>query len=382
MNYIEATYLLSSDKKFRLEEQFENFIKDTFGEIRHSPEITEVETFFDSDAKVYKALLKVRFPVTLFRHDMYSVLSILYGELIIPENVKLVSVDFHPAFIDHFKGPNFGLKGVRELIEIHHRPIIIGTLKYLNGMDKNYFEDVVEKSAKGGLDIIREDELFFDDSFIPYKERVKIVKNIVKKYSEQYGKNIQYAPFLTGSLTEMSDKIETGIEEGIKIFVINLFPAGFENLQCLADTYQVAFIVNPGYPSFFYENDLFGIEPSVLFGKFIRISGGDLVLIPSPYRNKNVPHHRTAEISVSLQERFENINPSFPVLYGSIKPTDIYSIFNDFGNQIAIDIGGRYIQFKKGSDYGAKAYMDAVECVSTGTDIEECKSINPDIAEF
>jgi ribulose 1,5-bisphosphate carboxylase large subunit-like protein len=382
MNYIEATYLLSSEKRFDPEKVFKEYIKDIFGEVKHRPDISEIEAFYDSDAKIHKALLKLRFPVVLFRHDMYSLISVLYGELIIPENIKLISVEFHPAFIDHFNGPNYGLKGVRELIGIHHRPLVIGTLKYLNGADRNYFEKILHDSAKGGLDIIREDEIFFDDSFVPYKERIKIAADAVRKYSEEYGKNIQYAPFLTGSLTEMSDKIEIALKEGIKMFVINLFPAGFENLQYLSDTYDTVFIVNPGYPSFFYEEDLFGIEPSVLFGRFIRVSGGDVVLIPSPYRNKKVPHHRTAEISVSLQERFEDILPSLPVLYGQIKPLDIYQIFNDFGNQIAVDIGGRYLKFKKGAYLGAKAYMDAVESVSTGVSIEECKSINPDVAEF
>lgn len=382
MNYIEATYLLSSEKKFDPEVKIKDYIKKIFGDIKHLPEVADVDSFYDSDLKIHKALVKIKYPVILFRHDMSSVLSILYGEIVIPENIKLINLDFHPAFLDHFKGPNFGVKGIKDAVGIHHRPLIAGTLVALNGISREKFKDIVTLSAEGGLDIIRESEIFFDDAMIPFEERVKIASDIVSEFSQKSGKTILYSPFITGSITEITEKISMGIEQGIHLFTLNLFPLGFENLQFLSDTFRAGFIVNPGYPPFFFENDLFGIQPTVFYGRFLRMAGADLIIIPSPYRNRTTPHHRSVEVASSLTEHFEDIKPSMPVIYGDIKPKDVYSIFTDFGNQIVIDIKDAYTRHKKGIKEGAKAYMDIIECVVSGSSYEECKIINPDITDF
>ena len=382
MNYIQATYLLSSDKKFDPESRIKDYINKIFGNIRHKPEIVDVDSFYDSDLKVYKSLVRISYPVVLFRHDMSSILSILYGEIVVPENIRLISVDFHPAFLDHFKGPNLGIRGIKDAVGIHHRPLVAGTLVSLNGIDKEGFKNIIRQSSEGGLDIIRESEIFFDDAMIPFEERIKIASDIVSEFSQKFGKNILYAPFITGSITEISEKVNIGIEEGITLFTLNLFPLGFENLHFLSDTYKAGFIVNPGYPPFFFENDLFGIQPTVFYGRFLRMAGADLVIVPSPYRNKTTPHHRSVEVANSLTENFENINQSMPVIYGEIKPKDIYRIFTDFGNQVVIDIKDAYTTHKKGIKEGAKAYMDIIECVVTGSSFDECKTINPDILEF
>lgn len=382
MNYIQATYLISSEKKFDPEISIKEYIRKTFGNIKHLPEIVDIDSFYDSDQKVHKALVRINYPVVLFRHEMSSIISILYGEVIVPENIKLIGVDFHPTFLDHFKGPNYGVKGVKDFVGIHHRPLIAGTLVSLNGINREEFKKLVTQSSEGGLDIIRESEIFFDDAMVPYGERIKIASDIVSDFSQKFGKNIIYAPFVTGGITEISEKIESGIEEGINFFTVNLFPLGFENLQFLNDTYKAGFIVNSGYPPFFFENDFFGIQPTVFFGKFLRLAGADLVIIPSPYRNRSTPHHRSVEVANSLTEDFENIKQSMPVIYGEIKPKDIYNIFTDFGNLIAVDIKDTYTRHKKGIKEGAKAYMDIIECVVSGSSFEECKAINPDISEF
>jgi len=353
MNYVEATYLLSSKKKFCPEGKVLKYIQNIFGGIdhKHFPIVDEVEEFYDSDYKLHKALVKIKFPVLIFQHDLYSILSLLYGEIVIPENARLISVDFPAIFIDHFKGPKYGLKGIREVVNEFHRPLLMVSLKPLNGITEGAFYIFLKDVADTGVDIIREDEFFFDDSLLEFSKRMEIVSSIMKD------KKSIYIPFLSGSWTEMSEKIKICKENGIDFFLVNLFPIGLEGLQFLSDTFNTGFLVNPGYPSFFYENDLFGIEPSILYGIFIRIAGGDMIMIPSPYRHRTVPHYRSVEVANSLTERFENIKPVFPVIYGEINPEDIYTIFKDFGNQVVIDIGNRFVQKRGNIEGGLNAYL-------------------------
>lgn len=383
MNFIEATYLITSIEKFDPKKEAKKLIDSTGLELSElSPEISEIEDFYDEDSKQYKALIKINFPVLLFRHDVASLISILYGEIVVPDNIKLIDINYPPAFLDHFNGPNAGIEGIRNELSIHHRPLITATIRPAIGLKTDKLLEIFKDLSKGGIDIIREDELFFNDSFAPYIDRIDAISDSKIKIEEERGRKVIYAPFISGSTVEMLEKIEYALERGINTFVVNLFPHGFETLQFLSDITDAIFFVNPGYPSFFYEKDSFGIEPSLLFGNLIRISGGDLILIPSPYRNKITPHYKSVEIAESLRENLENIKKSLPVIYGEIIPEDLYKIFKDFGNQIAIDIGNRYLYHKDGIFAGAKAYVDAVECAVTGTSYEECKTLNNELNRF
>ncbi|WP_457639741.1 RuBisCO large subunit C-terminal-like domain-containing protein [Persephonella sp.] len=366
MNYIEATYLLSSRKKFNPAVRIEVYLKSVFGEIdhKHFPFPMEIEEFYDSDFKLHKALVKIKFPVIIFEHNLYSILTLLYGEIVIPENAKLISVEFPPVFVDHFKGPKLGIKGIRDLLEEHHRPLLMVAVKPMNGMTEEQYRHQLSGIAAGGVDLIREDENFFDDSFLEFEKRIKLAVSITE------GK--RYIPFLSGSIDTIKEKIKIATDYGIKLFLINMFPIGMEGLKSLSDQFSAGFLVNPGYPSFFYENDLFGIEPSVLYGRFIRLAGADMVFIPSPYRHKTVPHYRSVEVANSLTERFEDIKSSFPVVYGSITPENIYDIFKDFGSQVVIDICGEYRKYGKTSEEGVRIFSEALRCVMSGVPYERC----------
>ncbi|MDQ7055269.1 MAG: hypothetical protein Q9M89_01675 [Persephonella sp.] len=81
---------------------------------------------------------------------MYSVFTLLYGELVLPESIKLIDVDFPPAFLDHFSGPDFGIKGIRDILGIHHRPLVSIPLRYINGIKKGDFERLVKSVIDGG----------------------------------------------------------------------------------------------------------------------------------------------------------------------------------------------------------------------------------------
>ncbi|MBK3332055.1 hypothetical protein GWK41_03105 [Persephonella atlantica] len=370
MNFISATYLLSSEKRFSPEEKLKEYIKEIFGEGKFSPQISEVEYIHDRDSGLYKALIKIDFPVILFRHDLYSIFTLLYGELVLPENIKLIGVDFPLAFVDHFSGPNFGIKEIRDILGIHHRPLVSIPLKYTNGIKKKDFERLLKSIIDGNPDIVREDEIFFSDAYIPFYERIDTVCKIIESSSR---KKILYLPVLAGSVNEIVDKIEFATERGINLFVINIFPVGIESLHLLSETYRVGFLVNPGYPPFFYENDNFGIEPSLFFGKLLRLAGADMVFIPSPYRHREVPHYRSVEIASSLLEDFYNISPSFPVVCGNIQDKDLSRIFSDFGNQVVIDTDNP-IRLEEITE-AVCSFMDMLECVISGITEEECKSI-------
>ena len=135
MNFIEATYLVEGIKEESLKDFSENLALHLsiggWGEIPSSKR-KEYRKFtgkvIDAVYSEKKGLIKVALPVVIFEHRVSSIFSILAGRLPFMKNVKLIDVDFPPQFLDHFQGPKFGINGIRDILGLHHEPLLMTTI--------------------------------------------------------------------------------------------------------------------------------------------------------------------------------------------------------------------------------------------------------------
>lgn len=392
MNYIDATYLLTADKPFNIEKKAEEIaVNSLVGNFETYPlylkeklekykgRIVDFYDFKDSDSKKFKAVIKVGYPVILFNHDIPSILTIIFGKLSLERNIKLIDLDFHPAFLDHFQGPGYGIDGVRNLLGIHHEPLLMSTFQTCFGLNTEEFAEEFYKQAVGGVDFVKDDEAFFDDSLAPFEKRIE---SCVKKSEEAEkitGRKTLYVANLTGHVDEMIEKAKRGTEAGCKAFLINVLPYGFDILQRLSEEVDAVFVAYPSFSGAVFQSETIGIEASILLGKLMRIAGADLVLFPSPYGNLSLTHHKIMEITESLKENLENIKPSFPVPSEGINPSLVPKIFKDFGTNVVINAGHSVHLHPMGSTAGAKAFRDIIDCTVSGVLVEECAAASEEL---
>lgn len=73
-------------------------------------------------------LMRLAFPWDNFGPDFAQMYSAIPGN-IGGGNVKLLDIEMPQSFVKDFKGPKFGVKGIRDLLGIHDRPLVNNMIK-------------------------------------------------------------------------------------------------------------------------------------------------------------------------------------------------------------------------------------------------------------
>ena len=71
--------------------------------------------------------------------------------------IKLVDIILPKKLVKEFKGPKFGIKGLRDFLSVRDRPFVAAILKPKLGMSPKDISKVCYEAALGGADLIKDD---------------------------------------------------------------------------------------------------------------------------------------------------------------------------------------------------------------------------------
>ena len=81
--------------------------------------------------------------------------------------IKLTSLDLSPDFLSAFPGPKHGIDGVRDLLGVQDRPLLMSIFKSVIGMNADELRAQFIRQALGGVDLIKDDEILFENDLTP-----------------------------------------------------------------------------------------------------------------------------------------------------------------------------------------------------------------------
>ncbi len=97
---------------------------------------------------IRKNKIKIAYPIELFEQaNMPNILSSVAGNVFglkALENLKLLDIQLPLKLADSFKGPKFGIAGIRELLKVPRRPLVGTIIKPKLGLK-------TKDHARGGL---------------------------------------------------------------------------------------------------------------------------------------------------------------------------------------------------------------------------------------
>ena len=64
--------------------------------------------------------------------------------------IKLMDIGFPDSFLAHFEGPKFGVKGLRDVLEVYDRPLFFGVVKPNIGLSPESFTALAYEAWMGG----------------------------------------------------------------------------------------------------------------------------------------------------------------------------------------------------------------------------------------
>ncbi|MEK7764791.1 MAG: RuBisCO large subunit C-terminal-like domain-containing protein, partial [bacterium] len=126
-------------------------------------------------------LMQVAYPVENINGQFPELLTTLYGNVSMIGKLKLLDIAMPPGMLKSFKGPKFGIEGVRKHLGVEGRPLLVGMYKPCIGALPDAIARMAYDMAIGGVDVIKDDELMADPKFCPVDARVEATEKALDR---------------------------------------------------------------------------------------------------------------------------------------------------------------------------------------------------------
>lgn len=275
---------------------------------------------------------------------------------------KLIELDFTNDFLSSFKGPRFGIPGIREFTKAYNKPILGSIIKPKVGLTKEKLLDIVKELIDGGVDFIKEDEIMSNPAVAPLEERVAHIM----KYINNCGKKIIYAVCINSDYPYFLERAKRVHELGGNCVHLNVW-AGLSAYKALRelDLPIMLFFQKSGDKIFTNEKHVFNISWNVIC-KLARIMGVDFIQAGMWGGYSHSEEFALREVISILTEARGNFKGVIPSLSCGMHPGLVNAILNKFGSDVMLNVGGAIHGHPSGSMAGAKAMRQAIELSVSG----------------
>jgi len=353
---------------------------------------TETKRIARMRAKVFEIkdnYIKVAYPAELFeRENMPEILSSIAGNIFgmkIVKNLRLEDIEFPESIIKSFKGPAFGINGIRKLLNVKGRPLVGTIVKPKLGLNSKEHAKVAYDAWLGGCDIVKDDENLSSQDFNKFRERVMYTLIARDKAEKETGEKKAYLPNITAETEEMIDRANFVRHNNGNYLMVDIITMGWSALQTVRKhNFKLPLHAHRAGYAALSRNKKHGIS-MLTIAKIARLIGVDSLHIGTAVGKMEGPTKEVAEIeeeielslikkdqpSHILEQKWYNIKPVMAVCSGGLYPTLVPSLIKMFGKNIIIQAGGGIHGHELGTTAGATAMRQAVEASLKGISLRE-----------
>ena len=337
----------------------------------HKGNVLSIEEFPEDShplkTDLIKAELEIAYPSVNFSADLPAILTTVFGKLSLDGEVKLLDLDFSHALLSHFPGPRFGIEEIRNTLGVSGRPLLMSIFKGVIGRNMDFLSAQLREQALGGVDLVKDDEILFDNPLTPFESRITTGKRVLNDVYEETGHRTLYAVNLSGRTSDLRGKARKARELGADALLFNVHAYGLDVLQELAEDDEVGLplMAHPAFSGAFTSSAFYGLAAPLALGKLIRYAGADFSLFPSPYGS--VALEKTAALALGKElTRDSPLKRSFPVPSAGIHPGLVPLLVADYGIDSVINAGGGVHGHPAGAAGGGQAFRQAIDAVLQG----------------
>lgn len=337
--------------------------------------------------------IKIAYPYVLFEdNNIPQILSSIAGNIFgmkIVDNLKLLDIEFPELLIRAFRGPLYGINGVRRLLKIKHRPLLGTIVKPKIGLNEKEHAQVTYNAWIGGCDIVKDDENLTNQSFNKFLSRVVETLKVRDKAEEMTGERKMYMPNITAETKEMLRRAKFVKKHGGEYVMVDIVSCGWSALQTLREENENLKLVlhahRAGYAAL-TRNPKHGISMLVI-AKLSRLIGLDQLHIGTIVGKMATPKKEVIDLDQEaeekmildhrldsrhmLEQRWGHIKPMFAVCSGGLHPGHVPYLIKHISKNIIIQMGGGIHGHPLGTLAGAKAARQALEAVMEGKKLRE-----------
>ncbi len=295
--------------------------------------------------------------------------------------IKLIDIEFPDVYLDSFQGPQFGTKGIRELLCIWDRPLFFGVVKPNVGLDPSDFAKIAHEAWLGGLDVAKDDEMLADPCYSPFSDRMRYVGNARRVAEEKTGENKMFIANITDEVDRLTELHDIAVGEGINAVMVNVMATGLSAVRALRKHASVPIVAHFDCIAPMSRHPLFGVSTTV-FTKLQRMCGCDAIIMPGFGSRMMTPDDEVIANADACSAPLGRINASLPVPGGSDWAGTLSIMYEklrtiDFGLVPGRGVFGH----PSGPKAGAASLRQAWEAIVRRIDIADFAADNPELKE-
>ncbi|MEM4444546.1 MAG: type III ribulose-bisphosphate carboxylase [Thermofilum sp.] len=338
-------------------------------------------------------LLRIAYPVELFEGgNMPGFLASVAGNVFgmrRAKSLRLEDVYLPKSFLEHFKGPLKGLRGVREVFRIWDRPIAGTVPKPKVGYSPEEVGVLAREILAGGLDFVKDDENLTSPSFCRFEERARAIMKAIDAAESETGERKAWLANITADVREMERRLKLVADYGNPYVMVDVVVAGWSSLtyiRDLAEEHGLAIHAHRAMHAAFTRNPAHGISMFTL-AKLYRVIGVDQLHVGTPEVGKleaktadvvrcarvlrDEVYEPDPEDPFRVEQPFHHVKPALPVSSGGLHPGTLPDVVRVMGRDVVIQVGGGVVGHPDGPRAGAAAVRQALEAVAAGIPLSE-----------
>jgi ribulose-bisphosphate carboxylase large chain len=312
------------------------------------------------------------------------------------KNLRLIDITLPATYLQHFKGPHFGMDGIRRMMNIYHRPLLGAVPKPKIGFSAEEHAQVGFETWMGGFDFVKDDENLTSTSFNRFEDRVAALAKLRDKAEQITGEEKSAFINITAETETMKKRAELLADSGWNYAMIDVVVAGTASIMTLRDYCSdlgLAIHAHRAMHAAFDRNPNHGITMQFL-AKIMRLIGvtqihtgtavGKLVgskkevtILADVLREQKT----NAVDHLLLDQDWGAIRSVFPVSSGGLHPGLVPDVLDIYGIDLILLVSGGIHGHPKGTRAGARATVQSIEAWQEGIPLEEKAKKAPELAQ-
>jgi ribulose-bisphosphate carboxylase large chain len=345
-------------------------------------------------------MIRIAYPLGLFEPgNVPQLLSSVGGNVFGMKsvaNLRLIDIRLPEKYIRSFKGPRFGIPGIRKKLRVRRRPLLGTIVKPKLGLNEAEHARSAYEAWVGGLDIVKDDENLTSMAFNKFEKRVVETLGMRDRAEQATGEGKFYMPNVTAETSEMLRRAAFVKRHGGEYVMVDIVSVGWSGLQTLRranDELNLIIHAHRAGHAAFTRNPKHGISMLVV-AKLARLIGTDQIHVGTANVGK-MGGGETSEVEDEIESRFVtelrsghsleqfwyDVKPVFAVASGGLHPGSIPKLLAAMGNNVIIQAGGGVHGHPRGSEAGARAMRQALEACMRGISLEDYARSHPELSE-
>lgn len=273
--------------------------------------------------------------------ELPQLLNVLLGNCSLYPGVRLVGLDLPPELLRRFRGPRYGIAGLRRLLAAEGRPLLCTALKPM-GLSALDMAEIAATMVEGGIDVIKDDHGLANQPFAPWEARTRACAAAVSDANARLGTRTIYMPSLNAPTAEIPERARIAKDAGAGGLLILPGLSSLDAMRAVADDDAIGLPIM-GHPAFlgaYVLSETHGVEHGLMFGTLYRLAGADMTVYPNYGGRFSFSQDACRSIADACRSPLGDLAPIFPTPGGGMTMPRLPELMAFYGPDTGLLIGG------------------------------------------